>query len=173
MSASPPHDTCLSTSEAILKQLPHRPPFLFLSHVLDVSSGDQARAIWEVTGEEPFLAGHFPSQPIVPGVLIGEALAQLAGLVVFDSPVPSGASSGTGCRHNAIALLASLDLRFIRPVTPPASISLRVTLTRSLERLHLFDVTAHHEEQCVCRGTLALAESDPTAQKPGRKVKNE
>ncbi len=155
MSASPPNDICRSTSETLLNQLPHRPPFRFLTHVQHLSSGDHARATWEITGDEPFLAGHFPSRPIVPGVLIGEALAQLAGLVVFGSPARS--------EHDAFAMLTSLDLRFVRPVKPPASIALQVTLKRSLERLHLFDVTAHHEDQCVCRGTISLAETDPAS----------
>ena len=163
MNVSRTNNACRFTNEALLNQLPHRPPFRFLTRVQKIMPDDQAYAFWDVTGKEPFLAGHFPSRPIVPGVLIGEALAQLAGLVVFGATARS--------EHNAIVMLTSLDLRFVSPVVPPASIALQVTLTRTLERLHLFEVTAHHDDHCVCRGTLTLTETDPMAHDLGSEEK--
>ena len=163
MNVSRTDNACRITNEALLNQLPHRPPFRFLTRVQKIIPDDKAYAYWDVTGKEPFLAGHFPSRPLVPGVLIGEALAQLAGLVVFGAT--------TSSEHNAIVMLTSLDLRFVNPVEPPASIALLVTLTRSLERLHFFEVTAHHDDHCVCRGTLSLTETDPMTHDPGSEGK--
>ncbi|MHC5026421.1 MAG: 3-hydroxyacyl-ACP dehydratase FabZ family protein [Planctomycetota bacterium] len=129
-----------------LDQLPHRPPFRFVSSLTAIAPGS-GRGVWSVSGEEAFLAGHFPGEPIVPGVLIGEALAQLAGIVAFAETGPGGPP----------ALLASLDVRFEEAVRPPVDIELEADHTRSLGHLHLFDVRAMVAGSVVTRGSLALA----------------
>ena len=68
----------------ILKLLPHRYPFLLVDRVLELERGKRIQAIKNVTINEPFFTGHFPSRPVMPGVLILEALAQVAGLLSFD-----------------------------------------------------------------------------------------
>ena len=70
---------------AILKQLPHRYPFLLVDKVIELESNTRIKAIKNVTFNEPYFMGHFPGHPVMPGVLILEALAQAAGLLAFDA----------------------------------------------------------------------------------------
>lgn len=130
-----------------LSRLPHAPPFRFISGLSGVVAGKSGSGHWFVDGSEPFFAGHFPGHPLVPGVLIAEALAQLSGLVLFggaDAPAAEPAK------------LAHIDVRFERPVVPPARIELHSTYARSLGTLNQFDVSATVNDQPVARGTLAL-----------------
>src|SRR5688572_29011127 len=94
------------SGEDRLARLPHRDPFRFVSRMVRVTDGQSAEAVWQLTGSESFFAGHFPGNPLVPGVLIAEALAQVSGLA-------AGVSSGEG-------RLARVDVRFEQPVVPPA-----------------------------------------------------
>lgn len=143
-------------ADAILDRLPHRDPFRFLSKVTRLAVGVEGAASWRVTGNEAFLAGHFPGRPLVPGVLIAEALAQLSGLVAFED-----ATAATPART---AMLAHLDVRFDSAVAPPAVLALVSTLTRSLGNLYLFDVSARLGDDVVARGSLALsAPGEPRA----------
>jgi 3-hydroxyacyl-[acyl-carrier-protein] dehydratase len=128
-----------------LARLPHRDPFRFVTQVTSLKPGETGQAIWTITGIEDFFKGHFPGEPIVPGVLISEALAQLSGLVGLHE------SAGQSGR------LVHVDIRFDAPVRPPADILLSATLTRSLGQLRLFDVAARVQENPVARGSLTLA----------------
>lgn len=130
---------------ATLDNLPHRPPFRFLTRITALNPGRDGTAVWSVGGDEPFFAGHFPGDPLVPGVLLGEALAQLSGLVGLHH------ASGDG------GLLVHVDLRFDLPVRPPADIALRATQTRTLGALTQFDVSAALGGAVVARGSLTLA----------------
>jgi 3-hydroxyacyl-[acyl-carrier-protein] dehydratase len=125
-----------------LDRLPHADPFRFVTRVVTVVPDDRARAMWAVTGAEPFFAGHFPGHPLVPGVLIAEALAQAAGLVAG----PTG----------TLGKLVHVDVRFDHPVVPPAELLLDVTLVRKVVNLRQFDVAARVGDRVVARGTLAL-----------------
>ena len=126
-----------------LKRLPHGESFRFVSRVTRVADGDSAEAVWSPTGAEPFFAGHFPGRPLVPGVLIAEALAQVSGLA-------AGVTGGEG-------RLAHVDVRFEHPVAPPAEIRLSAKLTRTMGGLRQFDVTAAVGAQVVARGTVAIS----------------
>ena len=126
-----------------LDRLPHREPFRFISRVHRIDDGTLGEAVWSVTGNEPFFPGHFPGNPVVPGVLIAEALAQLSGLVGLQA-VPAGK-------------LAQLDVRFDQPVTPPADITLHSMLLRKIGELQQFEVTASVNGATVARGTLTLS----------------
>jgi 3-hydroxyacyl-[acyl-carrier-protein] dehydratase len=138
-----------SEAAALARMLPHRPPFLFISRVNEVCPGQDGCAEWTITGDEEFFRGHFPNRPIVPGVLIIEALAQIAGLVGLAHHDAANRMDGR---------LAHADVRFDRSVEPPAVIHLHARLQRSIGRLHHFDVQAMVDAQSVARGSLTVAE---------------
>lgn len=144
ISANPPQ---------LLDRLPHRPPFRFVTGEVDIRKGREGSAAWEVNGDESFLAGHFPGAPIVPGVLIGEALAQLAGLVAMDHMDRTAA--GDAARHQG--RLAHIELRFNHAVVPPTKIRLESKLTRIFATLWQFEVAAFVAEINVAKGQLALS----------------
>ena len=79
------------SKDEILKHLPHRPPFLFVDEVIELVAGESIKAVKHVKIEEEYLKGHFPTEPIMPGVLIVEALAQ-ASCILFDVSIPAVAS---------------------------------------------------------------------------------
>jgi 3-hydroxyacyl-[acyl-carrier-protein] dehydratase len=101
--------------------LPHREPFLFLDDGVEVVAGASARGTWRIDGDEPFLAGHFPGRPTVPGVLLVEALAQLGAVAVLLEPRFAG----------KLPLFGGVDrARFRRQVVPGDTLDLEVTLGR-------------------------------------------
>lgn len=128
-----------------MERLPHAEPFRFVSRVTLVREGELAEGVWRITGEEPFLKGHFPGHPIVPGVLIAEALAQISGLALPSNSVVSPQGK-----------LAHMDVRFDQPVVPPAEITLKSRLQRTVGELHQFEVTAMVGDVLVARGSVTL-----------------
>jgi 3-hydroxyacyl-[acyl-carrier-protein] dehydratase len=140
-------------ADLILDALPHRPPFRFLTSIETLESESSGRAIWHVTGTEAFLTGHFPGEPIVPGVLIVEALAQLSGLVGFYRGLNSPGDS-TAPQNGR---LAHVDVRFDDSVIPPAEIILMSRQARVFGALRQFEVEAAWKEKRVARGRLTLA----------------
>jgi 3-hydroxyacyl-[acyl-carrier-protein] dehydratase len=127
-----------------LVRLPHADPFRFVSKVTTVKEGELAEGTWALAGNEPFFAGHFPGNPMVPGVLIAESLAQISGLAM---PIDEKTTGGK---------LAQVDVRFEQPVTPPAEITLKSKLTRAMPPLYQFDVTASVGDAVVAKGSLTL-----------------
>ncbi len=128
-----------------LSCLPHGPAFRYVDQITELEPGIRGVGRWSPTGDEPFFAGHFPGRPVVPGVLIGEALAQMAGVVGFVDGGPAG------------GVLAQLDLRFKHPVAPPADIELHATVERLHGALGQFSVQARCAGAVVARGALTLA----------------
>lgn len=105
---------------AILRQLPHRYPFLLVDRVLECEPGKHLLAVKNVTINEPFFPGHFPQRPVMPGVLILEALAQATGLLAF-------ASLGHAPRPNELYYFVGIDkARFKKPVEPGDQVLLQV-----------------------------------------------
>ena len=108
----------------ILKQLPHRYPFLLVDRVLEIDKGKTIRALKNITINEPFFQGHFPHRPVMPGVLMLEALAQAAALLSFDALDASPTDE-------MIYYFAGMDgVRFKRPVEPGDQLILEVELLR-------------------------------------------
>jgi len=131
-----------------LAQLPHAPPFRFVSTITSLKPGASAEGTWNLTGSEDFFRGHFPGNPMVPGVLISEALAQLSGIAGTSDATP-----GKG------GVLAHVDVRFEKPVAPPATIVLRSKLTATIGQLQKFDVTALVNNAVVASGSVTLHRS--------------
>lgn len=97
--------------ERIMEMIPHRYPFLMVDRVVDLVVGESATGVKNVSINEPFFQGHFPSHPVMPGVLIVEAMAQTAGLVVVNSLGPEA--------EGKVVYFMSIDsARFRKPVTP-------------------------------------------------------
>lgn len=145
----------------LIARLPHGESFRFVSRVVQVKEGEFAKGIWAVSGKEPFLAGHFPGRPIVPGVLLAEALAQISGLAVswaHASAAGGGGGGGDPPRPGEVRL-AHVDVRFEQAVVPPAEILLESTLSRSMGSLRQFEVAASVGNTPVARGTVALTGS--------------
>ncbi len=104
--------------EAIQKILPHRYPFLLVDRILELEPDHRAVGLKNVTANEPFFAGHFPGRPVMPGVLIVEALAQTAGVLMGDE-------------SGLIPMFMGIDkARFRRPVTPGDQLRLEVEVLR-------------------------------------------
>jgi len=110
---------------AILQHLPHRYPFLLVDRVLECVPGERIRALKNVTINEPFFTGHFPSRPVMPGVLMLEALAQTAALLSFES-------AGTEPGDDTVVYFVGIDgARFKRPVEPGDQLILEASIERA------------------------------------------
>jgi 3-hydroxyacyl-[acyl-carrier-protein] dehydratase len=116
----------------ILKKLPHRYPILLVDRVLEVEKGKSIKALKNVSINEPYFNGHFPHRPVMPGVLMVEALAQAAALLAFET---------LGIVHddNTVFYFAGIDgVRFKRPVEPGDQLILEVTLDRMKSGIYKF-----------------------------------
>jgi len=108
----------------ILRKLPHRYPILLVDRVLELEKGQRIKAIKNVTINEPFFNGHFPRRPVMPGVLMIEALAQASALLAFET-------LGQSPDDNTVYYFAGIDnARFKRPVEPGDQLVLEATLER-------------------------------------------
>jgi 3-hydroxyacyl-[acyl-carrier-protein] dehydratase len=137
----------------ILKQLPHRYPFLLVDRVLELEKGKRIQALKNVTINEPFFVGHFPHRPVMPGVLMLEAMAQAAALLAFDTV-------GVTPDDKTVYYFAGIDgARFKRPVEPGDQLVMDVTLDRMKAGIFKFkgitrvgaDVACEAELMCTMR----------------------
>jgi len=120
----------------ILQKLPHRYPFLMVDRVLEVEKGVRIRALKNVTINEPFFQGHFPNRPVMPGVMMLEALAQTAALLAFES-------HGTGVDDDSVYYFVGIDgARFKRPVVPGDQLFLDVQMDRNKAGIYKFNAQA-------------------------------
>src|SRR3954469_5960141 len=117
---------------AIVQLLPHRYPFLLVDRVLECNPGKNIRALKNVTYNEPFFPGHFPHRPVMPGVMILEALAQTAGILAF-------VTAGVMPDENTRLYFVGIDkARFRKPVEPGDQLVLTAKLERSLRGIWKF-----------------------------------
>ena len=137
--------------EAIMRQLPHRYPFLLVDRVLDCVSGQYIHALKNVTYNEPFFPGHFPHRPVMPGVMIIEALAQAAGILAFKTV---GIVPDTETRFYFVAID---NARFRKPVEPGDQLILKVTLKRSFKGIWKFHGSAEVDGAEVATAELMVA----------------
>jgi 3-hydroxyacyl-[acyl-carrier-protein] dehydratase len=121
--------------------LPHRPPFLLVDEIDAVTPGESASGRWRLTGDEPFFAGHFPGRPTLPGVLMVEALAQVAGVAML------GAASMRG----KLGLFGGIDrARFRRQVAPGEELLLEARITQLASRAARAEGTARVGDDIAC-----------------------
>ena len=121
---------------AILRQLPHRYPFLLVDRVLECRKGESIRALKNVTYNEPFFPGHFPHRPVMPGVMIIEALAQTAGILAF---LTAGVVPDEDTRFYFVGIDKA---RFRRPVEPGDQLILTAKLERQMRGIWKFSAVA-------------------------------
>jgi 3-hydroxyacyl-[acyl-carrier-protein] dehydratase len=132
----------------ILKQLPHRYPILLVDRVLEIDKGKRIKALKNVSINEPYFSGHFPHRPVMPGVLMLEALAQAAALLAFDT-------LGTTPDDKTVYYFAGIDgARFKRPVEPGDQLILEVTLDRMKAGIFKFKACAKVGEEIAAEAEL-------------------
>lgn len=139
----------------LIEQLPHRAPFVFVSRVM-ICDGERFEAEWQVDGTEDFFRGHFPSDPIVPGVLLIESMAQTAGMSLIAR------YGDTGCR----GMLVHSEIRFRIPVRPPAVITLHASELTSVGQLFRLSVAAIVAGVVAAEGTVVLSTAGSAAATP-------
>src|ERR1700719_3537249 len=122
--------------QAILERLPHRYPFLLVDRVLELHPGESIRALKNVTYNEPFFPGHFPGRPVMPGVMIIEALAQAAGILCF---ITAGVTPDDQTRFYFVGIDKA---RFRKPVLPGDQLVLKATVQRALKGIWKFETVA-------------------------------
>ena len=140
--------------QEILEYLPHRYPFLLVDRVLSVEPSRTLKGLKNVSFNEPYFLGHFPQKPIMPGVLILEALAQATGILAFKSEVEKP-------DHRSMYYLVGVDnARFKRPVVPGDQLILEVRLERIKRDVGKFVCEARVDDQMVASADLMCAKRD-------------
>lgn len=135
----------------VLKYLPHRYPFLLIDRVLSYEAGKSLVGLKNVTFNEPFFQGHFPQHPIMPGVLILEALAQASGILAFRT-------TDTKPSDGSLYYFVGIDkARFKQPVMPGDQLRLEVEVIRVIHSVWKFDATATVDGEVVASAELMCA----------------
>ena len=134
--------------QEILAHLPHRYPMLLVDRVLDCEPGKRILAIKNVTINEPFFSGHFPHHPVMPGVLVVEAMAQAAAILSFRT-------LGTKPDDRSVYYFVGIDeARFKRPVSPGDQLVLEVVLERKVRGIWKFDAKARVGEALAAEAKI-------------------
>jgi 3-hydroxyacyl-[acyl-carrier-protein] dehydratase len=135
----------------VLQMLPHRYPFLLIDRVLDYTKGESLVAIKNVTINEPFFPGHFPHRPVMPGVLVIEAMAQACGILTFFSDDPRPSEKG-------VFLFVGIDkARFKRQVEPGDQLRFEVRINRKMRGIWMYEGNAFVGDELCCSAELMCA----------------
>ena len=135
----------------ILQYLPHRYPFLLVDRVLEIEEGKRILALKNVTMNEPFFPGHFPNHPVMPGVLIVEAMAQVAALLSFKT-------MGVKPDENSVVLFAGIDnVRFKRQVVPGDQLMFDVEILQGKRNIYKYKGVARVGDQIATEAELMCA----------------
>jgi len=135
----------------ILKYLPHRYPFLLIDRVVEFEENKRVVALKNVTMNEPFFPGHFPHHPVMPGVLIVEAMAQAAAVLSFKS-------MGIMPDENQVVYFAGIDkVRFKRPVTPGDQLLMEVVITNNKRNIYKYSAVARVDGEIAAEAELMCA----------------
>ncbi len=134
--------------ERIMEMIPHRDPFLMIDRVIDIVKNERATGIKDVTADDYYFRGHFPTRPVMPGVLIIEAMAQTAAVLVVHTLGPES--------EGKLVYFMSVDnARFRRPVLPGASLHIHVTKERNRGNVWKFSGEAKVNEQLAAEAVFA------------------
>ncbi|TXI43681.1 MULTISPECIES: 3-hydroxyacyl-ACP dehydratase FabZ [unclassified Methylophilus] len=132
----------------ILEHLPHRYPFVLVDRVLSMELGKEITAVKNVSVNEPYFPGHFPYHPVMPGVLIVEAMAQAAALLSFKT-------MGTKPTNDSVYYFAGIDnVRFKKPVSPGDQIILHVKIDRILKGIWKYNAVAKVGDEVVAEANM-------------------
>ena len=133
----------------VLMHLPHRYPFLLVDRVLDYEPGKSLRAIKNVTINEPFFEGHFPGQPIMPGVLIIEAMAQTGGILLLNGVENPG--------DKLVYFMSINNAKFRKPVFPGDQLVFEIKLLSRRSKIAVIQAKAHVDGNLVAEAELSAA----------------
>jgi len=134
--------------KGIMRMIPHRPPFLFIDRVEDVVADQRATGIKNVSMNETFFQGHFPNDPVLPGVIIIEAMAQTAAVLVVHT-------LGAAFEGKLVYFMSIDQARFRRPVTPGDQLRIEVRKDRNRGPVWKFEGTATVDGNVVAEATFA------------------
>ncbi len=142
--------------ERVLRALPHRYPFLMIDRIVDIDGDNSAVGIKNVTVNEPHFQGHFPGRPVMPGVLILEAMAQTAGAVCI-------VAAGLGPTPNVVYLTSVDQAKFRRPVVPGDTLRIHVEKIRQRMNLWKFRAEAEVDGSIVAEAVISAVMSESMA----------
>ncbi|MDN6276518.1 3-hydroxyacyl-ACP dehydratase FabZ [Psychrobacter sp.] len=139
------------TYHTIKHYLPHRYPFMLVDKVIDCTPGENITGVKNVTINEEFFNGHFPDEPIMPGVLMVEAMAQVSGILGFIS-------AGLTAEDGYLYLFAGVDkVRFKRRVIPGDQLIIRAKTVMQKRGIYKFDCTVHVEDELAASAQVMIA----------------
>lgn len=133
----------------IMQYLPHRYPFLMIDKILDFTPGEKLRAIKNVTINEPFFQGHFPQKPVMPGVMILEAMAQATGILGFKTE-----NVAPGDNSSLYYFVGIDNARFKQVVVPGDTLLLEVEFVKARRGIYAFTGKAYVDDKVVCTADL-------------------
>ena len=140
--------------DGIFDYLPHRYPFLLIDRVTDLVVGERIHGYKNVTFNEEMFNGHFPGKPIMPGVLILEAMAQISGILAFET---RGSRPSDGKNY----LFGGVEkARFKRPVVPGDRLDLKSVIIAQRSKMMKFEIEAHVSEETACSAKITVFEQD-------------
>jgi 3-hydroxymyristoyl/3-hydroxydecanoyl-(acyl carrier protein) dehydratase len=148
-------ESSLYDISVIEEVLPHRSPFLFVDRVIELKAPDEIVAEKDLSSDEHFFAGHFPGNPIMPGVLVSEALAQTSELLLGLTWKEKGQLMNQ--EKPSLLLLAGVSLEFSAPAKPDDTLRLEANLKKRYGTMLLFDVAAYVGNSQVAQETLTMA----------------
>lgn len=141
----------------ILAILPHRPPFLFVDHVTSFTENVMIKTERYLHKDEVFFKGHFPQKPVMPGVLVTDALAQTSGLLWGFSEQQTYKSEHSGKINKSNFLLVSVNMKFKSPSHPGDLLEMRSFFKKQFGSLYLYNVEAIVKRNVIAQGEITLA----------------
>ena len=146
----------LDKLSVIQQILPHRPPFLFVDNIIEFKTGTSIVTEKVVSSQEVFFQGHFPGNPVMPGVLISEALAQTSGLLIGltlreEKSIEQDSLAGF--------VLTTIDMKFLLPVTPGSTLRMSSILKKKFGNLYRFTVVGTVSDRTIAKGSLSLGKA--------------